>query len=309
MKHSGIVCLTAALFLAGAGWSRAGDEAAQRLERARDLHEDGRLWRARRAYRHTVRNHPHAATAAKAQYKLALLQEERGRYRQAGEAYIKLLKSYAGQAPHADVLQKLFDLGVRLMDERPGSFLFFPGFKTPERAIPFLEAVVRHGPRWEHAPQAQYLIGRIHQQNRKYEEAVAAYNITFYRYSNSPFAEKAAFARAVCRERLAARSPASYTLTEQAWAEFTFFLDAYPHSRFASQAAAYRQDLHDRMAHAAFQRAAFYDRHTRNDHAARTAYGVFLRSFPQSEWAPTAEQRMRKLSGVGEENEAYENES
>jgi outer membrane protein assembly factor BamD (BamD/ComL family) len=181
------------------------------------------------------------------------------------------------------------------MARRKGRFLFFGGFKAPERAIPLFESILKHAPRWNGAPEAQYLIGVANEMIDELELAIVAYMNTQHRYPDSTFAEKSGFGRAHCLYLLSQESPNDEETMEQAYAAAVVFLNTYPSSDHAEVARTYRDSLLRKRAEASYNRGVFYDKVARQPKAAMTCYQNFVSMFPNSEWTPVARARMDQL--------------
>ncbi|MBN1268868.1 MAG: tetratricopeptide repeat protein [Kiritimatiellae bacterium] len=272
-------------------WNTPGEQ----LAHANTLRDTGRLRRAARHYRALLLRWPGSVEAALAQYEHAKLLERRGKYLPAFEEYKLLMDRFAGRFPHEEVLDRMFQIAVRTMNTRKAR-AFLGGFEAPERAIPFFEEILKYGPRWEKAPEAQYLIGKIHEQVQQYEMAIEAYTTTEYRYPGTPFAEKSSFGRARCLYILAQESPNDDQAAETAWAALTLFIQDYPESEFATAATEYRNTLFRRRARTAYEKAVFYDKMARRPEAALVAYKQFVAQFPHSGWTTLAEIRIQELT-------------
>lgn len=265
------------------------------LAHAERLREQGRRRGARRQFRALVRYWPSAPEAPKAQLAHAEMLAERGKLIRAFEQYEVLFDKYPGQFPHADILARQFDIAYRLMTERKGRFLFFPGFKAPERAIPYFESIVRHGPRWEKSAEAQFHIGQAYETTDQYELAVHAYATLESRYPRSPWSEKAAYGRARCLYLLARESPNHINLIEDAIISAAMFRQAYPQSEHIGAVSEYLETLQKRRAEIAYGKARYYDRIAREPRAALTLYELFVERFPQSDHVDDANRRIAYL--------------
>ena len=283
-------------------WPAKANPAAQ-LAYARELQQAGRIRAAIRQLRALTISWPSAPEAPVAQLAYARLLEERGRWPAAFEEYTYLIEHYAGAFPYDEVLDRQFHIAQFAMNRRKGKFLFFPGFHSPERAVPLLEKVIEHGPEWARADEAQLLIGRAYDLSHQYELALVAYTTTQMRYPNSPLAEQAVFARAVDLERLAREAPQNEAALDEAWSATTQFLQRYPASDQAPAAVKLRDDLYRRRARIAFERASYYDRIARKPQAALLEYRDFIRLFPQAEWTAQARQRVEALSQIKEKTD------
>jgi outer membrane protein assembly factor BamD (BamD/ComL family) len=186
------------------------------------------------------------------------------------------------------------------MNTPKAKFLFLPGFKSPERAVPLFEKILEHGPEWGKAPEVQYLVGWANELSQQYELAVAAYLTTQVRYPDTPFAEKAAYNRALCLERLAHSEPNNEAALDEAWSAMQQFAIRYSNSDKAPDVIQHRDDLLRRRAHIAYDRARYYDTIAHQPKAALLEYRDFVRLFPHSDWTPQAQKRIEALTQLVE---------
>ena len=273
---------------------------AEQWELARSLEAAGRRRAAARHDLALVRSWPQAPEAPGAQLAYARWFEDRGKLQRAFDEYQRLFDQYAGAFPYEEILNRQFAIATNLMHQKKGRFLFLPGFHAPERAVPLLEKLVLNGAGWERTPEAQFLIGRAHELNHGYEEAIAAYMSAEHRYPGSPWAADAAFGMANCYYRLAKESPNNDQALDNGWAALSAFLQRYPADPRREDAERRRDELVARRALLAYERGLFYDRIARRPEAARISYESFIRNFPNAEQAPLARERLRVLAQRGE---------
>ena len=283
-------------------WNKPAEKnPADQLLRANTFRNEGKNKKARKAYKALVVTWPGSAEAPIAQYHLARLLDEAGKLEKAFDEYQVLMDKYQSDFPYEEVLDRQFAIASKLMTTRKGEFLFLPGFEAPERAVPLFEKIVRNGPRWERAAEAQYMVGRANELSMEYESAVVAYMVTQQRYGNTPFAEQAAFGRAVCWYRMADESRNDEEALENAWAALVTFTQAYPQSEQIDLANAYKETILRRRAEMAYNKALYYDRIARKPESALLSYRHFVRLFPNSEWTAIAQARMDALSQANAE--------
>jgi outer membrane protein assembly factor BamD (BamD/ComL family) len=272
----------------------------EQLAWARQLHEQGRLRKATRAYRALAVTWPGSPEALLGRLGLAQTLDERGKLEDAFDAYHELATRFTGGYSYDQVVKRQFEIARETMERRRGGFLFFGGFRAPERAVPMFEKTLQNAPRAPFAAEAQYLIGRAYEESDQLELAVVAYMTAQHRYPTSPWAPKAAFGRARALVRLSEESPNDEEALEEAWAAVVLFINMYPQSDDIDVAKAYRDTLLRRRARAAYDKAVFYDRIARRPVAAWRAYDNFVRQFPNSEWTAIARARMDSLSPLVE---------
>ncbi len=259
------------------------------------LYQTGYLRKAANAYQALVYAWPDSRKAAPAQLALAKIQQKRGRYEEAFDEYQYLIDNYPSQFNYPEVLEFQFQIATYLMHARTGQFLMLPGFQSPERALPLFEKLIRNAPSWEKAPLAQFNIGKIHEMNDNLEEAVTAYELLQNRHPASPWTGHASFREAYCLFQLSDQRMNDENALNAARAALVDFIRSYPASPDVGQAETYLRTLNTRRATMAFERARFYDRNSRHPESALLAYEDFLKNFPASDLAVTAQQRIEQL--------------
>lgn len=270
------------------------------FERAEKFREKGSFKAAGKAYHALVITWPRSSLAPAAQQHYAEMLVAREQWEDAFEQYDVLLDRYVGEFDYEAVIQEQFALAKRVMLKRKGKLLLFGGFKAPERAIPLFESILKHAPRWNGAPEAQYLIGQANEMVDELELAMVAYMSTQHRFPESPFAEEAAFGRARCLVQLTKDSPNDEETLEQAYAAAVVFLNAYPKSEHAGEVTGWKERLLHRRAEIAYSRGIFYDRNARQPKAALMSYENFVRMYPDSQWTPVARERIAQLRPIVE---------
>jgi outer membrane protein assembly factor BamD len=280
----------------------AKDNPTEQLSYARKRQRAGHLRSAARQYERLVNFWPDAPEAPSAQLEYAQIMDERGKQQDAFEGYKILLQRYPNYMPYDKILERMFQIAVNTMNHRKGKFLFFPGFKSPTRAVPLLEQIIELAPEWEKAPETQYLIGQAYDADKDYEMAIVAYTAVLYRYPSSRYAEKAAFQKAYNLFLLSQESPNDGTRAMEAWAALTFFQNNFPLSDHISDVRIYRDTIYTNRARAAFEEAQFYDKTARKPKAAIMAYRRFLQEFPHSGWTDQAENRIQALQQITEQD-------
>lgn len=281
-------------------WSRPAEKSpVGQLAHATKLLKDSQLRKAGKAFRALVVTWPGSPEAPYAQWAYARVLDQQGKATEAFDEYQKLMDTYPGQFPdYEKVLARQFAIAKDIMNKRRGGF-FFGGFLAPERAIPFFEKVISNAPRAAHAAEAQYLIGMAHEKSMEYELAVVAYIATLHRYPESPFAEPASLGRARSLYLMATDSPNDLRALEEAWAGVMVFLRSYPRSDLAPEAETMRDDLLQRMAKNAYEKARYYDVIATKPGVARDSYALFIEQFPKSPWTELARERLRELEEPG----------
>lgn len=284
-------------------WNKPEKETPElQLAYAQGLEKRGRIRSAAKEYRRLAVYWPGSPEAPQAQLQYATLQYRRGKLAKSFKAYQKLIETYPNHAAYEDLLDRQFQIARELMEARHATFGFLPGFTQPKDALEPLQTIVKNGPRWERAAEAQYLIGWIHEDANDLDLAVVEYMNTMVRHPESPFAEQAAFNRCRCLLRLAEQNRYDMDQWQEAWYAMNLYLATYPDSERASVVSGQMKETFTRMARAAYDIALFYDEKTTNANAALIAYRSFAERYPTSEWTPHAKERIDALSTEVEVN-------
>jgi len=226
----------------------ARDNSADQLAYAERLLAEGRIRGAMKQYQALVHTWHDSREAAVAQLDYAKLLEDRRRYRQAFDEFQYLIDNYAGQFPYEEALKRQFRIAHYVMTARRGKSFIFPGFRAPERALPFLEKLVENAPNWDKTPHVRFLIGQIYETTKQYELAANAYEAVQNLYPDSEFTAEASFRRARCLYILANVSPRDASTCRRALSALSGFLGDYPSDASASVIRGYLRELKRRSA-------------------------------------------------------------
>ena len=268
---------------------------SEQLAYAASLAREGRPRAARKQYNALVHEWHGSAEAPAAQESYARLLMEREDYADAFDEFQYLFEYFAGSFKHDAILDAQFKLANAVRTERHAKFLFFGGVTAPERALPMFTQIVRNAPQWDRAPEAQLMVGAIHEEQKDYALAATAYETVQLRYPSSPAAEEAAFARARCLYRLAKASPRDEEATRNVIAAVSVYLRDYPSAPNVAEARRYFSEMKDHLADLYYERAVFYDEAARRPESAIIAYRDFINHFPSSDRRRTAEGRIKAL--------------
>jgi outer membrane protein assembly factor BamD (BamD/ComL family) len=281
----------------------AKDNPTDQLAHAKSLQDKGKAKAAAKAFRALTAKWPGAPEAPLAQYEYAKWQDEQGKLTSAFDQYQKLVDRYAGQFPYDEVVERQFAIANEVLHKRKGKFLFFGGFKAPERAAPLFESVARNAPRGPHAAEAEYMAGLAYELSEEYELAVVSYLTVQNLYPSSPFAEQAAFGRIRAWYQMAEESPNDAEALDQAWTAASLYVASYPRSANIDQAKAYKEKLYKQRAESAYSKAVYYDKIARKPESALMSYQSFVRLFPSSELVSAAQERITQLSQIVEKKD------
>jgi len=268
---------------------------ADQWEYARETQNKGRLKKAERRMIYLVRRWPNSKEAPWAQRARADILYSRGDLKEAFTQYQYLIDNYSSRMREYDsVLESQFTIALDIMNRKRMRW-FFGGYSAPEYAVDYFEDIIRNGPQWTKAPQAQFLIGQAYKESGALELAISAYSVLGYRYPDSTYSEEALRHQIECLEELNQEYPNSRDILDRTLTATTLFLSTYPSSSRKSDIIQLRNRLYEVMAQKLFDEAEFYATVPKKPQAATLYYQNMIEEFPKSKLVPEAEKRISEL--------------
>lgn len=271
------------------------DTPGEQITYADGLLSRGKTRKAGKQYLALVHEWHQSREAPEAQFSYAKTLYKRGKYRKAFEELQYLIDNFAGAFSYNEVLDLQFRIANYVLTDKAWDILFFSGFERPERALPFFEQIIDNAPNWSQTSDIRLKVGIINEETDEYETAIDAYEKVEIHHSHTDHAETAAFRKAVCLTVLANKSPRDEKLCRTALSSFTSFLATYENKDYRTEAKNQMIELKLRLADMYYTRAHFYDQIANRPKAAIIAYEDFLKQFPSSEKALTANARLEEL--------------
>ena len=282
-------------------WWRARKEtAAEQLAYGMEQANAGHLRRARAVFEelvHTWQSSPEAPTA---QLALARVQEVRGRKPKAFREFQYAVLMFPNAIPYDEVVAHQMAL-VRDMEGELGSgFLGWGESMDAEGVAELYRIVAANAPASELAPECLFRMGEVlaGPHCRKYDLALEPYEMLAARYPESQFVPAAAYGATQARVLLARKYPRDEKRLVAAANSIASTLESHA-QRLDEESVAelrkWRDEIAFAIAHADYERAAFYDTIRRNPQAAAAAYRRFLQLHPDSADAERARTRLAHL--------------
>lgn len=268
---------------------------AEQWDYAREAQNKGWLKKADRRMLYLVRRWPNSKEAPWAQRARSDMLYSRGKLKDAFKEYQFLIDNYSSRMLDYDsVLESQFEIAVDVMNRRRMRWLF-GGYRAPEYAVDYFEDVIRNGPQWSKAPEAQFLIGQAYQEAKELELAISAYGVLGYRYPESSFAEEAAWQRIACLDQLRQEFPCSLEILGRTLTATTVFLASHPESAKKGETILLRNKLYEVKARKGFDEAAFYAKVPKKPEAAIIYYERMIEEYPKSKLVPEAQVRIAEI--------------
>ncbi len=276
-------------------FGRTYDTPSEQWAYAREQQNQGRLKKAGRLMLYLVRRWPNSMEAPQAQRARADILYAQKKYDSAFNAYQFLIDNYSGRMRDYDaVLQSQFEIAEYFMNRRRMRWLF-GGYRAPEYSVDYFESIIRNGPQWKKAAEAQYLIGLAYMDNDELEMAISAFSVLGYRYPESMFAERAAWKQITCLNRLRKEYPRSLEMLDRTLTATTVFLSTFPQSEHKGEIIQQRNRLYEIKAGKAFSEAEFYAEVPKEAKAAIIYYEKMIEEYPKSKRVPEARSRIEEL--------------
>jgi outer membrane protein assembly factor BamD (BamD/ComL family) len=313
-----IICLTAVLLLAttinspaplvyqpGEGWiyeavgatgkwqrTRAKDQ----LDVAKAALEKKDYSTALKAARRTVKVWPLSDYAPEAQYIVGRCYEAKGKEERAFKEYQKVVEQY----PRITLFEEMLNRQMGIADKylagkwfKIGGFL--PIHASMDKTAEMYGKIVRTGPYSEVAQQAQLKIGTAMENQKKYPEAVKAYERAADRYSDRPaIASEAIYRAGMAYWKQAQKAEYDQGAAASAIATFTDFVTLFPNDPRVKQTQKLMDDLRAEQARGSFEIARFYEKNKKLQGAV-IYYNEVLLLDPTSEYANDSRKRIDEL--------------
>jgi outer membrane protein assembly factor BamD (BamD/ComL family) len=271
---------------------------AEQWTYARETQNKGRLKKADRRMLYLVRRWPNSKEAPWAQRARADMLYSRGKLKEAFTQYQYLIDNYSSRMlDYSSVLESQFNIAMDVM-KRKRMRWFFGGYRAPEYAVSYFEDVIRNGPQWSRASEAQFLIGQAYHVSGDLELAISSYSVVSYRYPESEFGEESLWQQIQCLVMLHKEYPHSNDILNRVLTSTTVFLSSYPTSSRRNETILMRNRLYEVKAKKAFDEAEFYVKVPRKPRSAIIYFEKMIEEFPKSKLVPAAEKRIAELEAL-----------
>lgn len=240
----------------------AAKAAQEQFDRAQGYENSGDLAKAIKAYQVFVKKYAYSSHASEAQWKIAELTEKTGNDNKAFDAYDDYIKRYPRGENFDKAIEAQFNIATRYLNGEKVHYL--PGLKTSAsmtRAQKMFETVIENASYSKYAPLSQFDIGLALEKQRKFPDAIKAYQKLQARYPNDPIAADAAYQVGYVYMRQS-RAEGVYDPGVGSMAQDAFedFVARYPQSEKVPQANENIKMLSGRETKGAYEIAKYYDK-------------------------------------------------
>ncbi|HEX4139528.1 MAG TPA: outer membrane protein assembly factor BamD [Candidatus Methylacidiphilales bacterium] len=284
----------------GEGWSdeSGGDVSASssrdQLDLAHKLEAQGQRDSALKAYRALLRRWPLSFFAPEAQYRVGKILEDQGDFYNAFQAFQKMVTKYPSSDYFSQALNEQYRIANLFLAGEPQRIWKIPVGPSMQRTIEMYNRIIKNAPYGDYAPQCQFNIGIADEKQRKFTDAVDAYQLVLDNYPTSSVAANAQYQIGYAWMKSSISGDYDMGAARKAVDAFQDYLVRYPNSDKAVQAQENIRRLSQKQTQGAFDIAKFYE----TQHQTRAAfiyYNEVLREDPTSDQAAQAKKRIADL--------------
>lgn len=268
----------------------------EQLHYALEFYEAKEYKMAVREFNKLVKNYPQSKEAPEAQYYLGRVLEDQGKLYEAFKAYQTVIDMYPFSELAAEIVQREYDIGVKLLEGEKDRSKFVDVFVGADYTIiEVFEKVIKNSPYGKLAPVAQYKIGLYLLERRLYQDARDAFEKVMNDYPESEWAKAAKFQIAISDAERSAAAPYDQKVTQAAVEEFKDFTKMYPDADLSQDAKEQIQQLREKEAENHFLVAQYYEK--RKDYkAAKIYYQIVVDEYRNSSWFSGALEKTREMN-------------
>lgn len=235
--------------------------------------------------------------APEAQYYAGRSYEASEKYYPAFESYQKTIDLYPFTKRINEVIEREYNLGIRLYKKHGGLLMGMEIMTDLDRAAEIFQKVRDNAPFGEYGDDAQYMIGECKKKATLYDEAKIAFQKVVDEYPRSMLAEKAKYQVAQCTYLASLKPEYDQELTDKAIEEFETIAETKRGLDVSEEAKEAISLLEDKKAESIFSTAKFYERH-RHYKSADIYYREVIRIYPRSSFSDLALERLKHVEKI-----------
>lgn len=304
-------CPAPLIFTPGEGWSyetpgSAGewlrDRAEDQYNTAQELYDNKDYKTSLKAAKRVIRQWPFSDFAPGAQYIAGLSYEAMSRDEKAFKEYQHLLDTYPTSKHYDEALNRQYVIANKFLGgKRFRLWGLIPLYKSMKKTTDMYQELIDNGPFSEVAPKAQMKIGTAKENQKKFAEAVKAYEKAADKYNKQPNVVSDALYRAglaLLKEAKTAEYDQGAAI--KAIDIFTDFMALFPEDERLEEARGHIDDLRVEQARGSLMIARFYDKKNVTEGALTYYNDVVdilnrLLNDPDHPFAVEAKERITKL--------------
>lgn len=270
-----------------------GRDALDLMNQGRRDEDDYKNRAALKAYVKVTKKYSTSVYAPEAYYRIANIRLARHQYVKAFEAYQTIVGRYPSVKRFNEIIDEEYRIASALLDgTRNRIWGWMPGLTNREKAVIYFEAVVANAPYSDYAPLALMNAARGRQYLGQSEEAIDSLDRMVNNYPQSVLAPEAYLRLAQLHASLVEGPYYDQAETKQAITYDEDFMILFPSDPKIGQAAQGVDNMKKMLALSKIKIGDFYFYKHDNYPAARVFYNEAITSYPDSDVARLARQRL-----------------
>lgn len=287
------------IYRPGQGWEVEGKDAVadtskEQIAKAEAYEKEGKIEEAAGSYRALVKTWPLSPTAPEAQYRYATMLFKLYEFQRSFREFQNCLDKYPDTDHFSEILKYQYDIACLFLAGERQKVWKIPTLPSMEKTVEMFEKVIKNGPYSPYAAMSQLKIGFARENQRKWEDAVKAYQDLIRKYPKSDLADDAQFQIGYAWMQAARQADYDQTATNKAITAFEDYITKYPKSEKIEQARENILKLQGEQGRGLMRVAEFYDRQHKTD-AALIYYNSVVQKYPGSELARRAARRAEEI--------------
>ena len=273
---------------ASASSSREALDHAKAFEERKDW--DG----AYASYRNLVRKWPLSFFAAEAQYKTGWILAKKGKFNDAFKAYQKMIEKYPSSTFFEQSLEQQYQIANLFLAGEPQRLFGIPMGPSMDKTVEMYEQLIKNAPYGKYAPEAQFKIGLAREKQKKFTDAVKAYNTILDKYPGHDIVDDAQYQIGYAWMMASIDAEYDQSAAEKSIEAYQYFLVRYPNSEKTAAAQDNIESLRGKQTRGSLNIAGFYEKN-QNWKAAFIYYNEVIRQNPNTPMAEIAKKKVEML--------------
>ncbi|MDD5432432.1 MAG: tetratricopeptide repeat protein [Candidatus Omnitrophica bacterium] len=260
---------------------------------SRDFFELKSYDEAEKEFKKLLKAYPKSFEASESQFYLGRIAEETGRPYEAYLAYQKVIDKYPFSERIKEINEREYKIGELFMsgEKRKAMGLTLP---VENPSIEIFTRVIENSTYGPLAPKAQYKLGLVLKELKRYFEAEDAFNKVISNYPDSEWSEPSKFQIAVCRQAVSRGADYDQGATEEAKQKFEEFVKEHPEAILSDKAEKSISAIREEEAEANFNIGRFYEKQKQFE-SAKIYYNEVITNYSDSTFAAKAQEKLRTL--------------
>ena len=241
-----------------------------------------------------------------AQYYAAVAYQKADRPYIAFNNYEKVIKYYPFSKRIDDIVKAEYDIGMLFYERSEAMLMGVELMGEVERAIEIFSAIIEHMPYSSYADNAQFMIGMSYKKLHQYNESVAAFEKVVQEYPKSKLVDRAKYEIAQAMSIASKDSDYDQQTTDEAIEKFKQYSEEIKSEKVKEEAKITINRLREKKAKSIYDIAFFYER-MKKYRAAYIYYSQVFNEYKDTTYSKLAKEKLdKKINPLLAKQEAKE---